>query len=187
MTGQMVSVPIIPGRDYVDALRVSQKPFPSTGTWGLVAFPHGDLRNGIWLCAYPPSFLDALTTTGDPTDPFIDYESHFSGNWSLLDGKGNFATQFADGSSLVAGAASGLPTIYRNTVDTDQNRQQVPFTQAQRVPNPPSGFFFNFKHISGTSFSIDPSGNVAVSGVAGTTLTLTFDTIILNGNVIVNS
>lgn len=168
MMGQIVTAPAFVGRDYSDPLRVRQKPLPTIGSWGIVLIPNGDIRNATWAFTTEPSLANALNYTGDATDPFMDYESHFSGDWYLLDGKGNFARQFADGSSLIMAATSGLPTIYRNIVDEKQNQIKQEFKRSERIPNPPSGFYALFDHISGTTFSVNPSGNFAVSGASGT-------------------
>lgn len=143
---------------------------PQIGTWGVVMFPYGDIRNGIWMGSYYPSQVDALTTTQAsgfaPTDPFIDYAAYFSGHWHLLDGLGNQATQWADGSYLTAAAASGLPTIYRHTVVANK-QQNIPYARSTRIPNPPSGFVFDFEHISGTRVGVTASGSTYASGAVG--------------------
>jgi hypothetical protein len=182
-TGQELAADVLMLLDYADAVRVKQKPLPQIGSWGVVIFPYGDIRNGIWLGAYLPSGLDAMTATqasgSAPTDPFIDYESTFSGHWRLLDGLGNLAEQFADGSYIVAASGTTLPTAYRHTVDASNAQQRIPFTYAERVTAPPSPFNFFFKHATGTTIEVDTSGSVAVSGVSalnivigGTTLSI---------------
>lgn len=167
-----------------DALRIKQSPMPGIGSWGLAAFPAGDIRNGVWLCSYFPSQIDAIHSPGLATDPFDEYDAHFSGYWRLLDGTGNLSFQFSDGSYGVFGSGSALPTVYRHIV-SNQQRQKVPFTFAERVPNPPSRFQGFFQQANaGTSFSLDASGNITVSGavsssikliLGGTTLTISSD------------
>lgn len=178
-TGQQASFRVLLGRDFGNAVSVSQRPMPQIGSWGLVAFPNQDLRNGVWICAIYPSLLDALTTTksdgSNPTDPHIDYEAHFSGDWSILDGLGNFAHQYVDSSYFVAASGTALPTVYRHTVDGNQKQQTVPFSYADRIPNPPaSGFNYRFHHKSGTDLLLDTSGSVTVSGASGATLKFLF-------------
>lgn len=193
-TGQgfPIFVPVL--RDYADGLSVRQKPLPQIGTWGVVMFPYGDVRNGIWMGSYYPSQVDALTTTQASgtaaTDPFIDYEAHFSGYWRLLDGLGNEAVQWPDGSYFTAGASSGLPTVYRHTVVANK-QQNVSYALGTRIPAPPSGFPFTFVHESGTQVAVDASGNVYASGnVSGATLTFNFGaasfTMTSGGNVNIN-
>jgi hypothetical protein len=167
-SGQLLGFPIrMSYRNSADGLRIKQDPLPGLGSWALVAFPYGDHRNGIFLGSYLPSQVDAITTKGDKFDPFLDYESTFSGHWSLLDGQGNQAIEYADGSYFTAASGLGLPTIYRHIVDQNQTQQRVAFTRADRIPNPPSPFYFQYQHASGTSFTVNPSGSVTVSGVAG--------------------
>lgn len=176
-TGQQPSFTVQMGLDYGDALRVRQKPLPGIGTWGLVAFPRGDYRNGIWITSYLPSQMDALHYAGTKTDPFIDYEAHFSGYWSLLDGVGQQSNQWPDGSffnvsSGIPGAQYTLPTVYRNTV-VAQKQTRIPYTRADRIPHPPSGYGFAFVHQTGTNISVGPGGNTMVNAGPGLSITMT--------------
>jgi hypothetical protein len=166
-----------------DALRINQQPMPGIGTWGLVAFAKGDIRNGCWLRSYLPSQVDAITGTGAATDPFIEYMSHFSGYWRLLDGEGNLSFQFPDGSWGIYAATSGLPATYRHIVE-GQTQQTVELPFSGRVTSPPGPFQGFFQQAaSGTSFALDASGNVTISGAVNATLTLVFGgtAIILDG------
>lgn len=154
-----------------DGLRVNHKALPGRGTSGIVVFPGGDNRNGFWLCAIYEQAMDALTTQ---TDQFLEYDSHWSGHWHMLDQTGNVTESFADGSYFLAGSGTSVPPTSRHTVDTKQFRQVTPLPQNERVPSPPSPFNIALHHISGTSAAINPSGNVTVSGAAGADLTVTF-------------
>ena len=181
-TGQMLSFPVTMLRDYADGVRVRQKPLPQIGTWGVVIFPYGDLRNGIWLGAYYPSLVDALTTTQASgqaaTDPFIDYEASFSGDWWVLDGLGNYAKQWADSSWFVAASGDTLPTLYRHTVDSGNQQQTIPYPYSDRVKTPPASgqpFIFKWKHASGTSIAVDVSGNVTLDLSSTAKLNITQD------------
>ncbi|MDE2233362.1 MAG: hypothetical protein KGJ90_04610 [Patescibacteria group bacterium] len=181
-SAQLPGFPIKVGYDGpADALRVRQKPLPGIGTWGIVAFPRGDIRNGIWLRSYYPSLVDAIHYSNDPggRDPFIDYESHFSGFWSLMDGYGNTAAQWPDGSYVTFGSGTTLPTIYRHTV-TGQTQNRSEFTFAERVLNAPSTFSFNFQQASGTSVSLNSSGSVVVSGAPLSSFTILMGQATLN-------
>lgn len=122
-----------------DALRINQKPLPGIGTHGTVIFPYGDARNGEWLGATYPSGMDAIQSDGTDTAPFVDYESHYSGYWKLLDGLGQLATVFPDGSSFTVGAASGVPVPNRHIVEGNVRSAQ-PLTQGQRVASVPPPF-----------------------------------------------
>lgn len=139
-----------------DGLRVSHKAMPGRGTEGLVVFPAGDNRNGIWICSLYVQQMDSLTSD---TDQFLEYESHWSGHLHLLDGQGNFTEAFADGSFLQIGAGTTPPATYRHTVDSQQKRQAVQVTQSERVTIPPPPFNVTLRHASGTTAAIDPSGN----------------------------
>jgi phage baseplate assembly protein gpV len=169
-SGQLVSVRMgIHGP--ADGLRVSHPAMPGRGTEGVVLFPAGDNRNGIWICSIYAQQMDALTTT---TDQFLEYNSHWSGHYHLLDGQGNFTESFADGSFLQIGTTTAPPVTYRNVVNSQQQRTAVPVTAAQRVPNPPKPFNLTLRHATGTVVSIDPSGNPSITGAAGTAMTFTF-------------
>lgn len=189
-TGQGIPFRVRMGYDYADALRVHQKPLPGIGTWGLVAVPNGDLRCAVWLCAYYPSQVDALTSDGTAGAPFIENKQHWSGHWDYLDASGNVATQFADQSYLVVGASQSLPTIYRHTVNAQNVQVSGQFTQAQRIPSPPSAFNIYLNHKSGTSILVDVSGNTTVSGATGAQHKIAFGgstaTIDASGNVTVS-
>lgn len=167
-----------------DGLRVSHKALPGRGTEGIVVFPGGDNRNGFWLKSLYASAMDALTTD---TDQFMEYDSHWSGHFHILDQSGNYTESFADGSFLQAGSGTTVPPTFRHTVDPSQFRQVTPLSQSQRVPSPPSPFNFTFGHISGTKVAIDPSGNTTVAGASGAALTQTFGgttlTVDASGNV----
>lgn len=172
-SGQIVGYPIkILHRGAADAMRVDQDPLPTRGTWGLIAFPDGDIRNGIWLGAFYPSKQNAVTSpTGDPT---VRYHAHWSGDWDYLDGSGNAARQWADGSYVVAASgAGGLPGVFRQLVDaTKQTVSRVLYNRTDRIPNPPSAFVFKFAHASGTQVAVDAAGNASVTAASGASITL---------------
>ncbi len=154
-----------------DGLRVSHKAMPLRGTSGLVVFPGGDNRNGFWIGAIYEQAMDALTTD---TDQFLEYDSHWSGHWHLLDQHGNVTESYADGSFVQIGSGTAPPATSRHTVDGQQFRQVTPLPQDQRVPNPPGPFNMTLHHISGTKAAVDSSGNMTVSGAVGATLNVTF-------------
>lgn len=177
-TGQMPGAPVrMLYQGYADPLRVRQVPLPQRGTWGLVIFPNGDIRNGLWLGAYYPNQADALTTPATGTDPAMDYYAHWSGFWSLLDGGGNFAQQWPDGTSLTVAAATGVPTVYRHTVDDQQAQTKRAFTMAERVATTPAAFYLDLVHSTGLRVLVDVDGNLTITGNAsghGSRLTMTF-------------
>lgn len=148
-----------------DALRIKQPAMPGRGSWGLIAFPYGDERNGVWLITFYTSQVDAIHDDGTATAAFADYEATFSGFWRLLDGLGNLALQWPDGSYATVASGVGLPTIYRHTVNESQIQERVPFTFGQRVPNPPNNPF-QFQYVqagTGTTITVTTAGKVIVS------------------------
>lgn len=193
-TGQQISYRCQMGMDYASALTAQQKPLPQIGSWGLVALVDADLRNAVWICAYLPSQQDALTTTmasgSAATDPHIDYQAHFSGDWWMLDGSGNYSHQWVDGSALTIASGTALPKVYRHTVDASGTQQTIEFTRADRIAKPPTPNIYNFKHVTGTVLQVDVSGSVTVSGSSGATLSVTFGKTLMtwdvSGNVTVS-
>jgi hypothetical protein len=177
----------------VDAYRINKPPLPTRGSWGLIAFPGGDVRNATWLGSYQPHKIDAITSEQD--DPFADYQAHFSGHWSHLHGvSGYLATQFADGSFFVAGSGISLPTMHRHVVGDQQKRERIEYPFSDRAPNPQKTFSYSFNQ-SGTNFTatLDPSGNLNVLFDQGKSLTFqqsgTSATIVIDGsgNITVNA
>lgn len=156
-----------------DAVRVSHRPMPGRGTWGLIVFPDGkDNRNGVWICASYPAFVDALTTDDDQ---FMDYESHWSGAYEVMDQQGRWTKSFPDGTFIQVSDSTTKPTMYRHTVDGQQNQQLTAFSDSERVPNPPSPRHLFVSHPSGTTAHIDPAGNTTVDGAPNSTCTLDFN------------
>jgi hypothetical protein len=166
------------GYDNASPYTIDQKPLPLIGSWILAAFPNADSRNGVFLCAYNAISVDAITTqASDASGAHMAYRAHWSGHWHQLDGRGQEAVQWPDGSFWVSNASGSLPTTFRNIVVSGL-RTQIPLTHAQRVPNPPAPFFKTLvagPSGSPTTVSIDPSGNVSVSGSANATLTLSIN------------
>lgn len=179
-SGMWSGIPVRPMYDsYCDGLRVSQRPLPMPFTTGIVLFPNGDYRNGVWLGSYYANQHDALM--GDENDPHVDLYSHWSGYWRLLDKGGTLAQQWPDATYFVAGSGNILPMIFRHIVDGSQKQQRVESTFDDRVKQKQKPFYYNFNHAAGTSFVVDPSGAFTATGGAsahwsmlfgGTTLSL---------------
>lgn len=147
-----------------DALRIDQDPMPGIGTWGIIAFPSGDERNGIWLCSVLPSKMSARNYNGTAIDPFMKYQAHWSGFWSLMDGSGNTALQWPEGSWFSFSSGATLPTVYRTVVQNNQAKQ-IAYTMSDRVSGSPSPFQAAFHQAgSGLTATVDPSGSVVISG-----------------------
>ena len=162
--GQGLSQPVpvmIPGP--CDGLRIKQSAMPGRGTMGIVAFLNNDIRSGVWLGAIPTVMADAIS---NPTgDPFLNYESHFSGYWHSLDQSGSENTRWPDGSMLIVG--SGF-TPTRHIQNSAGQRESVPVADSDR-PATISPMPITLKHSSGTTVEIDSSGNVTVAA-SGTIL-----------------
>ena len=157
-TGEQPVFPIEVGyHGYADPFRINQHPLPQVGTWGLVAFVNGDIRNGVWICSYYAQQADAIASDTDPT---LEYESHWSGFWRSLNQAGTFAAQWPDGTSLVIGSGIALPAPTRHIVNQNSQVQQtIPFTMADRVPSPPSAFQLQLTMKSGTTLTLDAAGD----------------------------
>jgi len=155
------SLPVRMLYDVVDALRVSQRPLPEIGSWGVLTFPYGNSQNGFWLGAFAPSAMSAISTFGTATDPRTDYESHWSGWWRMLDGEGQETTVFPDGSSIVIGLGTAVPVPNRFTTENNA-RIKVPFTQAERVPDPPTPFQVTINLANGLSILVNAAGQLSI-------------------------
>lgn len=150
-----------------DAQRVQQEPLPRPGTWGIIGFPNGDSRNGVWLGSYYANQEQAYTI---PDDPHFRYFSHWSGHYETLDKDGNSVTYHPDGTYVAVGSMTALPSTNRQTVDATQTQQSVPFPASDRIPNPPSPFYVTIAHASGATLQITPAGQINVIAAPGQTI-----------------
>lgn len=148
-----------------DGTRVNQEALPVIGTMGLIAVPFGDTKSAIWLGSFYPTSTNAITTSNPPTDEDsqIQYYSHASGEYSILDYVGNYFQRMADGSQIRVNTDNTEPTTYRHLIN-DNSLLTLPITDLDRNPYPPGPFFISVNHPSGASFSITPSGFVTVQG-----------------------
>lgn len=164
-----------------DGVRVSHKALPGLGSWGLVAFPYGFNINGVWLCGTYPGFLDANTTD---TDPFMEYDAHWSGAYELMDQTGQWLKSFPDGTFVQLATSTAKMPTYRHIVDENQNQQLELFKDSDRIPNPPSPRYLYINHASGTTAEVDPSGNTTVNGAKSATCTVQFNksTVVIDGS-----
>jgi hypothetical protein len=152
-----------------DALRVSQKALPTEGTWGVVLWPYGDSRNGVWLGSLYTQGNDALL----PTSADVDYEAHPSGAYTLLDQNGNFTFSFPDGSALQVGATGGAPELTRHVVNAAQFQVPIAYPNTTRAAAAPTPFPAQYTSASGTSLTIDVAGNVDIKLNPGAKLNIT--------------
>jgi hypothetical protein len=145
-----------------DGIRVHQVPLPYIGSWGLVCFPYGDDRFPIWLGAYYPNVVNAITSDNSLDASQTDYYSHASGYYSLLDGLGQAFYRFPDGTEITVNSDNSQPTTYRHNIDEFGKVQRVVITDEERVPNPPSQpFYISLRHPTGTSETITPDGIIS--------------------------
>ena len=169
-SGQMPGIPVTVVSDGpADALRVKQHALPTPGTWGVVAFPAGDIRNGVWLGSLYAQNVQAYTNT---TDPHFEYDSHYSGYYKWLDQTGNQNIYYPDGTAIVVGTATTADPTFRQVVNPDQSSSSVEFTSSQRVPSPPSPFNTTINHATGAKAQITSTGAVNVEAANGQTITL---------------
>lgn len=167
-SGQMCAYPVRFGYyGPADGMRVNHPALPGRGTWGLVAFPGGDNRAGVWLNSFYSQFIDARTSN---TDAFMEYNSHFSGFYETLSKIGQRVQRYPDGTTIIIGADTTPPPVHRHVVNPVQRQVLQEFTDAERVPSPPSPFNVLLTHASGTSAQIAPDGTVTVNSGAGQTI-----------------
>lgn len=170
-SGQKLGYPVQRLYPVADGLRISKPPLPVRGSWVMISFSGGDMRNGIMMGAFHPNLNDAIPNA--PGDPFSHYDSHYSGHWHHMDGMSGFvSTQFADTSSFVMGSGSlNLPMIFRHKVDENQQQMRIPFTQQDRNPKPQQPFGWKYSQavsggMGGLTCSTDVSGNFNVTNSA---------------------
>lgn len=162
--GQMLShVPVL-HYGPADGVRINQAALPGRGNVGVVALLNGDINSAVWLGAFQSALMDAI---GSPTDPFLEYLSHYSGYWSSLTSSGATTQVWPDGTQMVVGTGF---SPQRHVVNGTGQRVSVTFTQEERVPSTPSPFPVQLTHATGTEVEIDSSGNAIVSGVGNVSI-----------------
>ena len=172
-SGQQPALPLKVLQQDASSASVKHGVLPRPGTWGLVCFPGGDSRSGVWLGATYLAQQNAYTTE---TDPNVEYNLHPSGAFEWMDGNGQWAKEFPDGTFITCGTTGAKPTLNRHIVNPDQTQSFENLPDATRVPNPPSPFIFTISHPSGVTIEIN-AGTVAITGnvtIAGS-LTVTGD------------
>jgi hypothetical protein len=152
-----------------DAVTGTFGPLPTVGTHGIVIFPSGDHRNGMWLGAFDPALPTAAAHA--PGSSAMEYAAHYGGGWSRRSQTGVVEEILPDGSRIALGTPGVAPGRY--TVDAGGNRQLTPFTASQRVPSPPAAFPLTVNHVTGASVVISASGSVNATAASGQAVTLT--------------
>ncbi len=161
---------------FSDGLRVSQKPLPVVGTWGIVSFVNSDERMGYWLGAHDVNYITAVQQVSSTTqipDPYIDFYSHYSGYVSYLDSAGVSFKQFSDGTYILASSSATPPSFTHQIVNEDQSLSSVSLDLADRIETIPSPRYFIINHASGTVGEINPSGDTSLNVASGATLNAT--------------
>ena len=158
-----------------DALRIRQHPLPLPGSTGLVCFANGDIRSGFWIGAFPATLFDAITTDQNNSDATfqsgnVDYTSDYSGFWSLRDEDGNEIIVWPDGTTLTIG--SPPTTRYNHTVQPNSAQQINEVNQSDIISSVPAPFPIKLTSPTGMIFSMDSSGNVALTVPANSTISL---------------
>lgn len=162
--GQMPAIPVkVSSHGPRDGVRGHFPALPHPGQSGIVVFPRGDYRNGVWIGSFEPALNDANPNTQGTTG--LHYHAHYAGDWSWRDNGGNVVETFADGSSLVVGAAPATPT--RHTLDAKQARSPTPFTQPERQRVVPGAFPVTFAHKSGTTIVVGATGTFTATLAGG--------------------
>lgn len=141
---------------------------PTQGTHGLVAFPRGDYRNGVWICSISTQLTDASAHA--PGNGAADYAAHYGGGWSWRGQDGTVVEALPDGTIVQLGPVLPAPT--RHTIDGSQVRQRTAFAPAQRVPQAPSAFPLTISHPTGASGLLTASGAWQLSAAPGQTVVI---------------
>ena len=146
-----------------DAVRGSYHELPTPGTRGLIAFPRGDVRNGLWVGSVEHTENDVNPGSAGVTN--FSYKAAYSGYWEHHSESGVSTSYWPDGTNIVVGGETA-PTLNRHVVDSQQRRTSKSFVQSERINNTPSVFPVTINHSSGTQIVIDGSGNVNINTVS---------------------
>lgn len=136
-----------------DDLRVDQKPLPRIGTMGLVAFPYGDARNGIWLQS-----IYAAGNSATMPNSQGRLRTEWTGEVEYMSDAGDYYHRFPDGSYFSLGSSTEPPTITRRVVSQDQTYQDVDAPDSERRSGDVAVKPFFFRHSSGSTIQVDTDG-----------------------------
>lgn len=146
-----------------DGVRGHWPPLPAVGTHGTVAFSRGDIRNGRWISSHRSNLTDSCSHTS--ATPNLEYWSDYGGGWRAITEDGSVYLTLPDNSKFTIGGSGFVPM--RNTLSETFAKQQVPFTQSERVAVVPAPFPFQYvQGGTGVSIIINASGAIVVSGIA---------------------
>lgn len=129
-----------------DDLRVDQKPLPRIGTMGLVAFPYGDARNGIWIQSIYGAGNAATMPNGDGR-----LRTEWTGEVEYMSDSGDYYHRFPDGSYFTLGTDTSVPDITRRIVNSSQTYEDVTAPDSVRRSGTVDPKPFQFVHSSGVT------------------------------------
>lgn len=150
-----------------DQSRIEQVPLPVIGTWGLVAFPQGDIESAVWLGSFYMSPINAVTTSNpsNPADSQTKYMSHASGAYQILDYAGNFTYWSPDGTLVNINVDNKEPITYQHGMDPETGGQtlvEVGHDYRRPFGSPP--FYVSITQTNGNSIVMAPNGTVTITG-----------------------
>lgn len=132
---------------------------PRKGDWGLVVFPHGSDLHPVWLGSLYQDF-NSIATANEQEK----ISHHDSGIWTKTDASGNYEFAYPDGSYLRIGSGTALSS---RTRQRRQGKARESIAYAVPAKSAPTVYF---KHSSGTTITIDPTGNLTLDGSAEVTV-----------------
>lgn len=151
-----------------DGVRGNFPELPLPGQLGVICFPRGDSRSGIWVGAISPALNDASTLA--PGLGTAQFAAHFGGGVSSRSRDGSLYEELPDGTTILIGHA---PTLTRHTVGSDQERSRTPFTRAERVSDPPTPFPVVLTHPTGATATLSAAGDWTLTSAPGGTVNMT--------------
>lgn len=134
---------------------------PRRGDWGLVVFPHGSDQLPVWIGSLYQDF-NTLATANEQER----ISQHDSGVWSRTAKDGTVEWSHPSGTFIHVGTGTALSSRTRQERQ-GATRREVPYAIPPRPP-----ITVHVQHSSGTLVSIDPTGNITVTGVQTKTETI---------------
>lgn len=167
--GQMPALPVaVLTHGPRDAIRGTWPELALPGTLGLVAFPRGDLRNGVWLGALSPALNDSSPHV--PGSANVAFASHYGGGASWRGQDGTTFEEWPDGTTMQVGPT--VPALTRHTVGSGQERLTSPFGLAERVSLVPQAFQWLLNQSTGASGTVTSGGTWLLAAAPGQSVVL---------------
>jgi phage baseplate assembly protein gpV len=151
-----------------DAVRGNYPELPLPGQRGVILFPRGDNRNGVWICSVTSGLNDSNPNVAGGMPQHVEYAYGGGVFWRGPDG--SEFSQYPDGSTLQIGPSQ--PNLTRHTVGSGQVRSATPFPLAQRVATAPAASFPLIFTQAGTgaSLMLTASGSWTITAAPGQTI-----------------